>query len=184
MNIKVAECSRAFKELETRRKELLAELTGWSSSCLGFRPTPSAWSAVEVLDHIVRCEAGTIADIQVGLHNPHTFGIEDEDRSNIAALDRALRSNRILQVPPEEETIYPDAQATLPDVALRWENARADLRSLLESLAPADLSSGVFHHPFAGWMMVSDVLEHFSAHLHHHSFQLARLQTACIQINQ
>ena len=174
MSMELAECSRAFRELEIQRTELLAELAEWSSSLVSFRPAPGAWSAAEVLDHIVRAEAGTIADVRVGLRNPHILG--GEDRPGIAALDRALRSDQRFQVPPGALVICPDTQTTLPEVISRWEQARAELRSLIEALAPADAHCGVFCHPFAGWMTVADVLDHFSAHLYHHGFQLARLK--------
>jgi DinB superfamily len=172
--MELAECSHAFRELESQRTELLAELATWSPSLLSFRPEPGAWSAVEVLDHIVRAETGTIANVRVGLRTPHILG--GEDRPGIAALDRALRSDQSFQVPPGALAIYPDTQTTLPEVLGRWEQARAELRSLVEALAPADAHCGVFCHPFAGWMTVADVLDHFSAHLYHHGFQLARLK--------
>jgi hypothetical protein len=172
--MELAECSHAFRELESQRTGLLAELATWSPSLLSFRPAPGAWSAVEVLDHIVRAETGTIANVRVGLRTPHILG--GEDRPGIAALDRALRSDQSFQVPPGALAIYPDTQTTLPEVLGRWEQARAELRSLVEALAPADAHCGVFCHPFAGWMTVADVLDHFSAHLYHHGFQLARLK--------
>jgi DinB superfamily len=176
MSMELAECSHAFRELESQRTELLTELATWPPSVLSFRPAPGAWSAVEVLDHIVRAEAGTIANVRAGLRTPHILG--GEDRPGIAALDRALRSDQSFRVPPGAAAIYPDTQTTLPEVMSRWEQARAELRALVESLAPADSQCGVFCHPFAGWMTVADVLDHFSAHLYHHGFQLARLKAA------
>jgi hypothetical protein len=170
----LADCSRIFWQIETQRTELLAELAEWPSSRLSFRPAPGAWSAVEVLDHIVRAETGTIADVRMGLQSPHALG--SEERPGIAALDRALRSDQSFKVPAAAEGIHPDAQTTLFDVKGRWEQARADLKSLLATLAPSNVHCGVFRHPFAGWMTFAEVLDHFSAHLYHHGFQLARLR--------
>jgi uncharacterized damage-inducible protein DinB len=176
MPIEPPECSRLFQDLETQRTDLLAELSEWPPSRVSFRPSPGAWSAIEVLDHIVKAEAGTIADIRTGLQNPHNIG--DEARPNIAALDRALRTDQRFQVPLQAVAIHPDSQTTFQDVASRWEQVRAELKSLLESLEPAATRCGVFQHPFAGWMTIADVLNHFSAHLHHHGFQIARLREA------
>ena len=174
MAIELVECSLMFYELERERAELIAELGEWPSGRLGFRPVAGAWSAVEVLDHVVRAEAGTIEDVRAGLRNPHALG--DERRPGIAALDRALRSDQSFKVPAGAEMILPDTQTTLAEVAGRWEAARADLRGVLEGLGPEDVRCGVFHHPFAGWMTVGDVLNHFSGHLYHHQFQLERLR--------
>ena len=167
-------CSRIFQQLEAQRSELLAELTLWSPDRLAFRPAPNAWSAVQVLDHIVRCETGTVADIRAGLKHPHPLG--PEERPHIAMLDRSLRSDRAFQVPAEAPEIHPGARTTLPGVAERWQQARTGLAALLQPLTPADLEFGVFHHPFAGWMTLPDVLDHLSAHLYHHGFQIARLR--------
>jgi hypothetical protein len=172
MSIELAECSRIFEGLESERAALLAELREWPEERLKFRPAAGAWSAVEVLDHVVGSEAGTIDDVRAGLRHPHTLG--DEERPGIATLDRALRSDRSFKVPAGG--IFPDAQTTLDDVAGRWAAARAELRALVEGMAPEDACGGVFEHPFAGWMTVGDVLNHFGAHLYHHQYQLARLR--------
>lgn len=169
-------CYRAFAKLETQRAETLASLDEWGSNRVSFRPEPGSWSAIEVLDHIVRAETGTIADVRNGFQNPHPLGAEE--RPGIAALDRALRSDQRFQVPRVAGTIYPDAQTTLPDVSQRWKHARVELERLLAELTPHVACCGVFCHPFAGWMTFADVLDHFSAHLYHHGFQLARLRVS------
>jgi len=174
MTQEVAYCSRAFQMLEAARVELLAEFAGWSPGRLQFRPCPGTWSVVEVLDHIVRAETGTIADVRIGLRNPHALG--NEERPGIVALDRALRSDQSFKVPAGAAAIYPDAETLLSEVADRWEDTRSELSFLLEMLSPDDVRCGVFCHPFAGWMTVADVLDHFSAHLYHHGFQLRRLR--------
>jgi hypothetical protein len=169
-------CFRIFALLEAQRTETLAELSDWSPDRVSFRPAPGSWSAVEVLDHIVRAETGTIADVRIGLRNPHL--LRAEDRPGIAALDRALRSEQTFVVPPGAKAIYPDTQTTLSQVAGRWEQTRGDLERLLHELEPSNARCGVFRHPFAGWMTLAEVLDHFSAHLYHHGFQLARLRVS------
>ena len=173
----LADCFNAFQQLELERTKVLAWLSEWRPECVTFRPLPDAWSAVEVLDHIVRVESGTIDGVRTGLQEPHA--LSSVDRPNVAALDRALRSDQSFQVPAGAGAIYPDAGTTLPDVASRWERARKELCRLLDGLTPADVHCGVFCHPFAGWMTFHEVLEHFSAHLYHHRFQLNRLRVRC-----
>ncbi len=168
-------CFRIYTELETQRADTLADLKTWSPERVCFRSSPGAWSAVDVLDHIVKAETGTVADVRVGLRNPQHLGVES--RPGIAALDRALRSEQLFQVPPGA-AIHPDSETTLPEVCCRWEQTRTELKHLLQELAPGDACGGVFCHPFAGWMTVGEVLSHFSAHLFHHGFQLARLRAS------
>ena len=176
MNSDVADCFRAFESLEADRTRVLAQLAEWPAGCINFRPAPGAWSAPEVLDHIVRAETGIAAVMRRGLGNPHAFG--EEDRSKVETLYQALRSDQFFQVPAGAATAHPDPLTTLQEVASRWQQSRTALRSFLESLTSADLDHGLFCHPFAGWMTCGEVLEHFSTHLYHHEFQLARLRSA------
>ena len=176
MTVYQAQCAQIFQDLELQRAEMLAELAQWSSRRLNFRPAPGAWSAVEVLDHLVRAETGTAADVRAGLRNPQNLG--SEERPGIAALDHALRSEQSFKVPAEAGGIVPDPQCTLVEVQTRWDTSRAELKSLLDGLRPTDACCGVFCHPFAGWMTFADVLDHFHAHAYHHQFQLARLRVS------
>ncbi len=47
MSVELAECSRIFRELETQRIDLLAELAEWPVSHLSFRPATGKWPAVD-----------------------------------------------------------------------------------------------------------------------------------------
>ena len=170
------DCSRLFQKLETQRTDTLAELGRWSPGCLIFHATPGSWSAIEVLDHVVRAEAGTVDGVRLGLVQPQPLG--EEDRPGLAALDRALRSEQTFEVPPGAAAIFPDSQSTLPEVSRRWAETRAELAQLVHPPAAADAGCGVFRHPFAGWMTFAEVLRHFDAHLFHHWFQLERLRAS------
>jgi hypothetical protein len=174
MSPELATCHDAFAALENQRRETLARLAGWPPQMAGFRPSPDTWCAIEVLDHIVRAESGTITDVKDGLRHPHPLG--SEERPGIALLDRALRSDKKYRVPAGAGTIFPDPQTTMPEVLMRWQQARTELQNMLAELKPDDAHSGVFQHPFAGWMTFAEVLDHFHAHLYHHIFQLVRLE--------
>jgi hypothetical protein len=168
----VAECCRMFEEIERERLELVRELGEWPVERQNFRPAEGAWSAVEVVDHVVGSEAATIADVRLGLRNPQVLG--EEERPGLAVLERALRSERSFKVPAGG--VHPDRQRSLSEVASLWEEERSELRVVVEGLTPEEAGNGVFRHPFAGWMTVEEVLKHFSDHLYHHQFQLARLR--------
>jgi hypothetical protein len=176
MSIELDRCHRAFSELENQRRETLARLAEWPQQKVGFRPSPGAWCAIEVLDHIVRAESGTITDVRNGLEHPQPLG--SEERPGIALLDRALRSDKKFRVPAGAGTIHPDPQTTLPEVLTRWEHAREELERMVSDLTQEQALGGVFHHPFAGWMTFADVLDHFNAHLDHHLHQLTRLEVS------
>ena len=172
----VAGCCRRFEELQRERSELVGELGKWPAKRLSFRPAEGAWSAVEVLDHVVRVESLTIGDMREGLRRPHAVG--EGERPKIAELERALRSDKKFRVPAGQGAIYPVAQTTWAEVTERWNEARKELRGMLESMGPEEVQLGVFDLPYAGWMTVEEVLKHFSDHLYHHQFQLERLRAS------
>jgi hypothetical protein len=168
--------NRLFEDLEKQRVGVLAKLEAWEPERVYFRPQPGAWCAVEVLDHIVRAETETLADVRVGLADARK--LSPEHRPGIATLGRALRSEASFRIPAGASSICPDACATLEEVCWRWEVTRRDLGRMLAELDPGMEGCGVFCHPFAGWMTVDDLISHFSDHLFHHEFQIARLRAA------
>lgn len=170
-------CYQLYEDLQSQRNEMISALKGWDPERVTRRPAPESWSAVEVLDHLAKSEHGILNQVHKGLKDPHPFGIAARvaSRVRVTALERALRSSHRFPVPPGAGKSRPDSAVTLPYVEERWEQTRVELRHTLESLRPVDLEGGVFCHPVAGWMTVPDVLRNFSAHLHHHTFQLARI---------
>jgi hypothetical protein len=60
-----------FRQLESERIRLLTELSQWPPNEINVRPSPGAWSALEVLDHIVRVECETMVEVREGLRNTY-----------------------------------------------------------------------------------------------------------------
>jgi hypothetical protein len=166
-----------FVLLEQQRADLLARVDAWPAAAVAFRPDPDAWSAAEVLDHLVRSERGILTVAERGLAAPHRRGVRD--RVGVWFLDRVFRSDRRVRVPASAAAVVrPDRGADLAAVRREWDAARRDLARFLAPLVPGQLTVGVFRHPVAGWMRVPDVLRFFWVHAHHHGVQLARLRAA------
>jgi uncharacterized damage-inducible protein DinB len=162
--------------LEQQKADVLADVSAWSVARLGYRPAPAAWSAVEVLDHIVRVEREILDVAQRGVVNPHRRGLRD--RVGVAFIDWLFRSDRRVRVPTSVPEVLPTPDADLGTVRREWDAVRHDLASFLAPLTDHQLSDGVFRHPVAGWMNVPQMLRFFWVHTHHHGFQLARLRAA------
>lgn len=162
--------------LEQQRADVLQEISAWSPDHSIYRPAPTAWSAVEVLDHLVRVEREILAATQRGIATPHPRRIRD--RVRVAMLDWLFRSDRRVRAPTSVPAILPSSQADLATLRHEWAEVRHDLAQFL-ALLPHDYpDSGVFKHPVAGWMSIPQVLRFFWVHTHHHRFQLARLRIA------
>ena len=166
--------SVALSTLEQQKDEVLADVSAWSAARLAYRPAPTAWSAAEVLDHLVRVEREILAAAEHGLVAPHRRGVRD--RVGVALLDWLFRSDRRVRVPTSVPEVLPAQDADLVTVRREWDAARRDLGRFLAALTPGQRGAGVFRHPVAGWMSVPQVLQFFWVHTHHHGFQLARLR--------
>jgi hypothetical protein len=163
----------ALSTLEEQRAQVLASVASWSAARLGYRPSPNAWSAVEVLDHIARVEREILTVAQRGLVAPHRRGVID--RVRVELLEWLFRSDRRVRVPMSVPEVLPARDTDFDTVCRVWELARLDLTRFLAPLSPDQLVPGVFRHPVAGWMNVPQVLRFFWVHTHHHRYQLARL---------
>jgi hypothetical protein len=166
-----------FDALEHQRAALLADVGSWPMAAVTYRPAPGAWTAAQVLDHLVRSERGILAQVRQRLDVPHRRGLRD--RLGCAFVERVFRSERRVRVPESVAALVaPAPGADLAVVHADWDATRADLARLLTTIGPEQGRGGVFRHPVAGWMGVREVLRFFWVHAHHHAFQLARVRAA------
>jgi hypothetical protein len=163
-----------FASLEGQRREMISMLRDWPAAKLAFRPEPDAWSATEVLDHVVKVEDRITAAARIGLLTPHRIGLRD--RLGFLFIDHLFRSTRRVKVPSSVPEVLPDRTSTLHSICDRLDLTRSELPCFLSDLPADRLGVGVFRHPVTGWMTVPQILRFFSVHMKHHGHQLARLQ--------
>lgn len=162
--------------IEEQKRLLLSRIASWDEPRLSFRPRAGEWSALEVVDHLVRTERA-ILDVAVqGLAMPHRIGVSDRLRT--AFLTQVFRSQRRVKAPGNVPQILPGPALSFPELRQRWDSVRMDLSSFLASAPAEQLRQGIFKHPVGGWMSANGILTFFSVHMIHHGFQLDRLATA------
>ncbi|HVO59143.1 MAG TPA: DinB family protein [Dongiaceae bacterium] len=163
--------------IETQKIALLDRLAAWPEPQLYFRPAPAQWSALDVLDHLVRTESAILQAARDGLLSPRKIGLTDRLRT--AFLERIFRSRRRVKAPGHVTQIFPGPALRFSEVRDRWDAVRLDLSQFLVSSPPQLLRRGIFYHPVGGWMNAESILGFFSVHMIHHTYQLDRLQAAC-----
>ncbi len=166
----------AFADIEAKKTAMLGRIAAWPAERLTYRPSPGEWSAIQVLDHLVKVETGVLAAVRRGLEAPHRIGVRD--RLGFLLVDVVFRSRRRVKVPMSAKRVLPDHEADMTDLVQRWDASRLELGELLAHLSPEERRKGVFRHPVSGWMNVPQVLRFFSTHITHHEFQLDRLDAA------
>lgn len=167
---------RRFDKLERQKCEVLSVLARLSTPQLYFRPTPGAWCALEVLDHLIRVEESTLQTVRE--HLPNGISISLRDRAGGLFITSVMLSPMRVKVPPSASMVMPAATKDLSACAASWTEVREKMANLLGSLQPAQGRIGLFRHPVSGWMTMTDTLRFLSAHLQHHRYQLSRLKSA------
>jgi len=171
-----ASLSGQFAKLERQKETLLEQLAEWDSPLLTFRSAPGQWSALEVLDHIVKTESAILAVMRSHAASSRTVPAPDRLRGFLLTI-LFLTPARV-KAPGSVKAIVPSENASFVSLSAAWTETRAELEDFLASLPRKRMEAAMFQHPVAGWMTLPRTLRFLSAHIIHHVFQLRRLSAA------
>jgi hypothetical protein len=163
-----------FLSLETRKKEMLTYLSEWSDEEMKFRPAAGAWSADQVVDHLVKVETSAFESLQANITAGRIVSLENRARAwmVITVMNLPIR----VKVPPGADVVLPSIVHSRSEVIEQWTQMKIQWEGFWGTLDERRLSSGVFHHPVSGWMTVPTALAFLSAHIRHHGYQLRRIK--------
>lgn len=160
-------------QLESQKRVLLSQVDRWSLAQLTYRPTPNAWSAIQVFDHLVKTEEGILKLAKQGMRSPHRIGVRDH--LGFLFIRKVFLTDRKVRVPASADQVLPQQHPAFGDVLERWRITRSDFECFQRELSPKQAASGLFKHPVAGWMGVPQITEFLFVHMVHHGYQLDRL---------
>ncbi|MBK8598348.1 MAG: DinB family protein [Holophagales bacterium] len=166
---------RKFDELDDWKNALLATLAGESAGRLAFRPDGKAWSALDVVHHLVLVEESITGYARKKLQAPP---------QPVSLLDRAKRTLLVglmrlpVRVRAPLPQVVPGETLPLDVLSSRWTRARGDLRELVLSLPEERREALVFRHPVSGPLDPAGTLDFIDAHARHHEAQLRRIRRA------
>jgi uncharacterized damage-inducible protein DinB len=166
-----ADLQRAFERLESSRVALLAQAGRQDAEALNRPSRPGAWSAGQILHHLLMSETLTLGYInkkmQAGAALPRA-GVAS--RLRLLALRVALASPLRVRAPAATSSV--PEQVELAALRARWDETRASWRQLLDAF-PSELRGRVvFRHPFVGLLRIEETLGFLQAHLEHHARQV------------
>lgn len=168
---------RSFDRLEQQKAALLSDVAIWPAERVCFRPNPAAWSALDVLDHLVKVEKAAFEFIQKQL--PKGAPVTLKDQLGRLMVICVMKSPMRVKAPSSvAEAIQPAQASDQVAIAAEWQQTRTELYNLLQSIQPDQMRRGLFHHPVSGWMTLPQAMAFLSAHLGHHNYQLKRLKHA------
>lgn len=160
--------------LEKQKHDLLHDLSTWSAVRLAYRASDDQWSALQMLDHIMRTEREILRVVYQNEGKIRRVGITDRLRTRF--LKSIFETDRRVKVPSSASLVLPAGDSSLSALSEEWDDIRATLAGNIDRLLATHSRKAIFRHPVGGWMDMPSVLDFLSVHLHHHAFQLERIR--------
>lgn len=161
---------RRLARVESERESLLASLEGLGEEALRRRPAPDTWSILEVVEHMVQAEDFCL------MNHRDADALEVRPRSlrqRLAYELVVLILEGPVRVSAPVKAMNPEGTATLHELAERWRESQARLRSIVESTQDPRRDA-VFRHPVAGPMTPAQAVRMLDAHQRRHIRQIEK----------
>jgi uncharacterized damage-inducible protein DinB len=163
-----------FSELEKITRQLLNDLSKYDHEILQIKPTEEAWSVVQVLNHLIMSENGTVRYL-----NKKILGIEDVRDVTIFTSIRMLVFKRVFsgtrKFKAPKVISNPGNGESLDELRQKWNETRDGIKRFLEEYPEQHMKKAIFRHPFAGRISIEQTLDFFIFHIKHHKHQINRI---------
>jgi hypothetical protein len=160
--------------LDRVRKDFLSAVGAATEAQRRFRPAPDSWSMLEVTEHCVLAEEKSVLGMLKG--PPPGTTVTPVAHVRMWMVRLVMKSDIRVRVPVAR--VLPTGDATLPELAARWDESRRGLAAFLERITDADAGAARFRHPIGGWVSAGEGVAFLAGHIDHHTRQLARIRRA------
>ncbi len=161
-----------LQRIEAMRDALLDEVAAAPDATRRRRPSPDAWSALEVVEHLVLAERVVLGPSAQWRDRPSASrSLRDRVRYYMV---RFVLQQRIKVSTPSPE-MRPSGRVSFTKLREAWIAQQDALREFVLSLDAAGARRAIFHHPIAGPLTVRQALQLLEVHLRGHAAQVHRL---------
>ncbi len=172
------EITKKFHALEESKSEFLEQMRQIPTHNWHQQPEDNSWSAVQVIEHLLSSEGGTLAYMMKktsgGWESLEITG--DEQKANSAKLNTRLSSDEKYAAP---SILPPPANSmTAEEIEPKWATLRMKLRNFVDAIGPDHYDRLLFKQPAAGMLNISQTLDFLNLHLRHHIPQIERIAAA------
>ncbi|HEX6291013.1 MAG TPA: DinB family protein [Herpetosiphonaceae bacterium] len=154
---------------------LLDDVAALSLAQLSFKPAPTEWSILEVVQHLVLSERSVMCgmpDLGALIERRPTL----RQYMSYPVVLLVLGYSIPFRTPSPE--MVPDGRPTLPELRAQWAENHRWLQRYIDSLTPRSARRAVFYHPIAGPISVRQTLTMAHLHLTTHTRQIEALKQA------
>jgi len=164
-----------FDEIEALKTSLLHDFEQLSLHQLSFKPNARKWSLLQVIEHLMLAETGSVNYVNKKILDPSQL-----ENYSLRATLRFWWLQFFLKAPfrikRRPTQVTPTLEPNFDDVKLRWDIARKALRKFVDKHDDAILKKLVYKHPFAGRINTLQMMQFFKLHINHHKKQIERIK--------
>jgi hypothetical protein len=163
-----------WADLQKEQQDLIKELSKYTNERLNQKPANGGWSPMEVIQHLMVSEIGTLNYIQKKLSfNPKLkqSGLLQDVKSGL--YNRFFRLPIKVKAPIKVLTDFPE-YSDFEETITNWNNSRADFKKLLDNFDDSLWDKQVFNHPVIGRISISHTVAFFYEHQHRHIKQILK----------
>ena len=162
----ISDLREKFERYDRTRRALLDDLAVLNDNQLRRKPSPSEWSILQIVQHMVLAER----DVMQYLPEPKELIHRKRGlRARIFYVVVLLILKWNIRVPVPSEGMVPDGNTSLSELRQQWDENMRWFKGYVDSLGPEDLKRAVFSHPIAGPLTGPQAGKlaqyHFEAHL-------------------
>ncbi|MCS6979462.1 MAG: DinB family protein [Flavobacteriales bacterium] len=166
----------SWQKLEALRADIEKMCLSAGEARCSAVPQDGSWSVKQVVDHILKSEAGTLQYIQKKSSFPDTLPSTTPSAFLRAfLLQAALRSPFRFQAPHPVKAADVQELPSMEHLLTQWREIRRSWQIFLENYPEEFLSKLVFRHPLAGRLTIFQTLRFMADHLKRHQKQIQRL---------
>lgn len=164
-----------FKKIEAKTNEFLAITQSSTPEQQLFRPMPTSWNMVEVMQHLTTTEAGILKFLHK--YSPTKGSLKDaiSGKARSTALNLFLQSSLKAKAPKVVTKFAPQSYEAAKE---SWVKTRKEWLPYLNNFSTEHHDYLAFKHPIAGKLTILQTLTFIHKHIDHHIAQLKRIQGA------
>lgn len=166
-----------FEELEQAKQQLLDIIQQAKPEEQRFKPSPEEWCMLQVAQHLVVAEGGTVRFMQKRPPMPANFAAKLQAKAGYSLLTTAIKSPKKIKA-PKIAGLNPTEILPLAETLANWAEVRENCKKYLSDFPKDQLDYFVFKHPLAGKLNVVQTLGFMIAHIHNHIRQVKQIQKA------
>ncbi|MBK6266377.1 DinB family protein [Marivirga sp. S37H4] len=163
-----------WQRIKVSKEYYDALLKVFNPTQLNFRPEPSAWSMMDVMQHLYTSEKLSSDFVKNFDFSRKDLKLGLKSRIKTILLVNRLNSRKKFKAPKVLEqnkgrmNLSPDAH----EFGHQWAGLRSEMKLMLENFPEEKLNHFTFNHPAVGKMTITQTLEFFYSHMNHHKYQI------------